>query len=109
MGCCDRPRRRERGGGGAAAPAGSPEAAAFTAVRGVLLDTFGRTRAPELLAAAAGVVAAAEANLVPVAAQHCVVQRLMQKSSNVAKDVSATVVRSVGTKCVYKFAMVSLR
>jgi len=47
-----------RDGGGAAAPAGSPEAAAFTAVRGVLLDTFGRTRAPELLAAAAGVVAA---------------------------------------------------
>ena len=46
-----------RDGGGAAAPAGSPEAAAFTAVRGVLLDTFGRTRAPELLAAAAGVVA----------------------------------------------------
>jgi len=55
------------------------------------------------------VVVVVEESLAPVVAQHCVVQRLMQKSSNVAKDVSATVVRSVGTKCVYKFAMVSLR
>jgi hypothetical protein len=55
------------------------------------------------------VVAAAEGNLVPVAAQHCVVQRLMQKSSNVAKDVSAMVDPSVGTKCVYRFVMESLK
>ena len=46
-----------RDGGGAAAPAGSPEAAAFAAVRSVLLDAFGRTGAPELLAATAGLVA----------------------------------------------------
>ena len=46
-----------RDGGGAAAPAGSPEAAAFAAVQRVLLDAFGRTGAPELLAATAGLVA----------------------------------------------------
>jgi coenzyme F420-reducing hydrogenase beta subunit len=55
------------------------------------------------------VVAAAEGNLGPVVALRCVVQRLMQKSSNVAKDVNAMVVLLVGTKCAYKFVMESLK
>jgi hypothetical protein len=55
------------------------------------------------------VVVAAVENLVLEAAQRCADQRLMLKSLNVAKGVSAMVAQSVGTRCVYKFVTESLK
>jgi hypothetical protein len=48
-------------------------------------------------------------NLVPVADQFCADQKLMLKSSNAVKVVSAMVVLLADTKCVYKFVTESPR
>jgi hypothetical protein len=55
------------------------------------------------------VVVAVVENHGPVADPCCAGQRLTQKSSSGAKDESAMVVRSVDTKCAYKFVMELLR
>ena len=54
------------------------------------------------------VVAVAE-NLGLVAVRSCEDQKLMLKSLNAVKVVSAMAVLSVGTKCVYKFVTESPR